>query len=190
MTTKVKLTNVRLSFPDLFEAVQFPGQADSEPRYNASFLIDPGSANDKAVQAAIQAEAAAEWDKKAASTLTSIKGNSNKYCYVSGDTKDYDGYAGMMCLSSHRKEKAGRPLVIDQQRNTLAAADGKPYAGCYVDATVEIYAQSGKFLGIRCSLLGVQFRADGDAFTAGSQGNVDDFEDIAEGADADAENYA
>ena len=47
---KVKLSNVRLSFPQLFVAKEFkPG--DGKPRFDATFLIVPGSANDKAMTA-------------------------------------------------------------------------------------------------------------------------------------------
>lgn len=177
MTTKVKLVNVRLSFPDLFEAKEYkPG--DGKPRYSAAFIIAPGSENDKAIRAAILAEAKTTWEKKGESTLKAIENNPNKFCYMSGDLKEYDGYAGNMILSSHRKASSGRPLVIDQQKNPLVVEDGKPYAGCYVNATVEIYGQKGENFGMRCGLLAVQFAGDGDAFSAGTKPSTDDFDDI------------
>ncbi|CAN0502063.1 unnamed protein product, partial [Phaeothamnion confervicola] len=80
---------------------------------------------------------------------------------------------------------SGRPLVIDGQKNPLVEEDGKPYGGCYVNATVEIYAQKGENAGIRCGLLAVQFARDGDAFTAGSKPSADDFDDVAAGATAE-----
>lgn len=186
MATKVKLKDVRLSFPDLFEPVQYQGKGVF--RYNASFLIVPGSENDKLVKAAIRAEVEAELkDKdKADKFLANIKGNSNKMCYVSGDLKEYEGYQGMLVLSSHRQQKAGRPTVIDGNKQPLVAADGKPYAGCYVNASVDIYVQTGENSGVRCGLAGVQFSKDGDAFSGGRAASPDEFEDIAEGAQAGA----
>lgn len=181
MTTKVKLTDVRLSFPDLFVAKEFKA-GDGKPRFSATFLVAPGSENDKAINAAIMAEANTTFEKKAATMLESFRGNGNKYCYTKGDLKEYDGYAGMMALASHRRSSSGRPLVIDGQKNPLVEEDGKPYGGCYVNATVEIYGQKGENAGIRCGLLAVQFARDGDAFTAGSKPSTDDFDDIAEGA--------
>lgn len=56
MTQKIKLAGVRLSFPDLFKAVEFK-TGDGKPRFNASFLVDPGSENDKKIKAAIAVEA-------------------------------------------------------------------------------------------------------------------------------------
>jgi hypothetical protein len=76
--------------------------------------------------------------------------------------------------------------VLDGLKNPLVAADGKPYAGCYVNTTVEFWAQDNSYgKGIRCTLLGVQFLRDGDAFSAGSVATPDDFEALAEGAGAD-----
>lgn len=181
---KVKLVDVRLSFPDLFEATQYQGAGKF--RYNASFLIVPGSENDKKVQAAIKVAALEVWPKKADAMIESFKGNSNKYCYVKGDTKEYEGYKGMLVLASHRQKDAGRPAVFDQRKNPLGPEDGKPYAGCYVNATVELWAQDGKNPGIRCGLLGVQFARDGDAFSGAGSGSPDDFDDLGEGADAES----
>jgi Protein of unknown function (DUF2815) len=182
MATSIKLKDVRLSFPDLFEAVQYQGQGAF--RYNASFLIVPGSANDKLIQAAIREAAEAEFKGKAAAQLASFKGNSNKMCYVSGDLKEYDGYKGMLVLSAHRRQKDGRPLVIDERKNVLTEKDAKPYPGCYVNATVDIYAQSGTNSGMRCGLIGVQFARDGDAFSGSRTPTPDDFDAIDDGADA------
>jgi hypothetical protein len=178
----IKLTNVRLSFPDLFEAVEFKA-GDGKPRFNATFLIEPGSANDKAIQAAIKEEALAKFGKKADALLKQWENNSQKYCYLDGNTKEYDGYEGMMYLSCHAKAK---PTIVDKDRTRLEPEDGKPYAGCYVNAMVSIYAQAGENPGIRAGFSGVQFARDGDAFGGGRPASPDDFDDLAEGADADA----
>jgi hypothetical protein len=181
---KVSLKKVRLSFPDLFVAKQYEGKGDF--KYAASFLIEPGSDNDKAVQAAIKAVAVEKWGKRVDAVLESIRGSKQQYCYLKGDSKEYEGYAGMLVLSAKRKQKDGRPLVIDQAKNPLNESDGKPYAGCYVNATVDIWAQDGTHTGIRGGLLGVQFHSDGDAFSGGAVANPDDFEALDAGADAAA----
>lgn len=181
---KVKLVDVRLSFPDLFEAVQFDGKGPFN--YGASFLIEPGSANDKAVQAALVKAANDKWAAKGPAILSAAKANPQKICYISGDLKEYDGYAGMMALSAKRGQDKGRPGVYDRDpRRVLSVEDGKPYAGCYVNATVEFWAQDNSFgKAVRCTLIGVQFARDGDAFSAGSKPNEDDFDDLGTGADA------
>ena len=77
--------------------------------------------------------------------------------------------------------------MLDANRNPLVEADGRPYSGCYVNATVELWAQQNTTgRGMRAELLGVQFLRDGDAFAAGSKPSEDDFDDVSEGADAAA----
>lgn len=179
---KVVLKNVRLAFPDLWEPKQFDGKGDA--RYSATFLVEPGSDTDKAIRTAVKAVADEAYGAKSAATLKSFEGNSGKFCYLDGNSKEYDGFEDHMFLSAHRKENQGKPLVLDRNKEVLEANSGKPYAGCYVNGSVDIYAQKGQYPGIRASLLAVQFFKDGDAF-AGSRANPDDFEDLSEGADSE-----
>ena len=187
----IKLKMVRLSFPDLFTPVQYQGKGKF--RYNASFLIVPGSENDKIVQAAIKEAAVEKFGARADAILESIRGNSNKMCYVKGDLKEYDGYQGMLVLSGHRNQEAGKPGIYDCTRAgpdgkplPLTVESGKPYAGCYVNASLDIYAQGAPNEGVRCGLSGVFFAKDGDAFSGSKVASPDDFEAMEEGADAAA----
>jgi len=178
---KIKLQNVRLSFPDLFE----PGEYEGQRKFGATFLIEPGSANDKVIREAINDVAKEAFkDKGAAIVKAAMAGGNQKICYWDGSLKSYDGYEGTMALTAKRNEDKGRPLVIDKDKTPLVAADGKPYAGCYVNVSVDLWAQDNKYgKSVRCTLLGVQFHADGDAFSAGSVGDVDDFDDLSDGTD-------
>ncbi|MDN7554641.1 DUF2815 family protein [Burkholderia vietnamiensis] len=188
---KVKLTNVRIAFiNNLRTAAEFePG--DGKFRYSATFLIPKGSEHDKAIEAAIKAVAVEGWAKKADAMLESIRGNSNKFCYQNGDLKDFDGFEGNMYIAAHRKRDDGRPLLLDNVADPetgkparlidtngewLAGKEGRIYAGCYVNATIDIYAQTKTNPGIRCGLMGVQFHAPGDSFSGASRASEDDFE--------------
>ena len=182
MSKKLQLKDVRLSFPDLFTAVEFK-TGDGKPRFNANFLIPKGSDNDKLIRKAIKEEADEALGKKADGLLAQWAPQSNKYAYADGDLKEYEGYAGNMVLSAHAK---ARPLVIDKDKSILTPADGKPYSGCYVNAIVDIYIQSGENPGVRCGFSGIQFFRDGDAFAGGRPASLDEFEAIDEGSDADA----
>ena len=173
---RVVLRNVRLSFPDLWIAKEFKA-GDGRPRYSATFLVEPGSDNDKNIRAAIRAEAELEWGKKAEAMLKSVESHSGKFCYLDGNLKDYDGYEGMFYLAAHRQKNQGAPKVVDKDKSELQADDGKPYAGCYVNGSVDIYVQTGEFPGVRASLIAVQFAADGDAFSS-APATADDFEDL------------
>jgi len=173
---KVKLSGVRLSFPDIFTAVQYESKGPF--RYNATFLVEPGSTNDKAIQAAITQVASEEYGKKADALLTQWRGNSQKFCYLDGNTKEYEGYEDKRYLSCHRKQKDGPPTVLDRDKSPLVEASGRPYAGCFVNASTEIYAQGGQNAGIRASFSGIQFVADGDSFGGGAPASPDEFEDL------------
>lgn len=178
---KIKLNNVRLSYPSLFEATDYEG--DGVFKFRATFLIPKGSPLDKEIQAAVATVAKEAWGEKYQSILDSIKHNPNKAGYRDGDTKpDSDGYAGNMFIVASNKS---RPLVIDKDKTPLVAADGRPYSGCYVNATINIFAYENKGKGISASLGGVQFFKDGDAFSGGGVATADEFDDISEGADAD-----
>lgn len=194
MTTKpqpigtVLLSDVRLAFPDLFTAKDY--QDNKRFRRSATFLVEPGSENDKKIQAAISAVAKDKYKDKE-KQIEAWRQNPQKFCYTPGDLKEYDGWAGKMALTSHRYVEQGAVGVFDRKGvngkpNALAEGDGKPYAGCYVNAKVELWAQDGKNSGIRCTLVSVQFWRDGDAFSSGSRPSADDF-GVAEGADDESD---
>ncbi|MDR5772101.1 MULTISPECIES: ssDNA-binding protein [unclassified Caballeronia] len=183
----VQLQSARLSFPDLFEAVQFEGQGPFA--YRGAFLQTEdtpvmlkqadGSWKKTTMQKVIEEVAKEKWKDKAAAVLKSLANNPQKCCWYDGDLKSYDGYEGNFVLSASRPQYKGRPIVIDRDKSPLTVADGKPYAGCYVNGTVEVWAQDNKYgKGIRATLRGVQFVKDGDAFSAGTPVDEDEFDSI------------
>jgi hypothetical protein len=176
--TQVVLRNVRLSFPDLFEAKQFQGQGPFS--YRASFLMEPDSDNKKKLDAAIKEVAVAKWAAKADGLLAGILPNGQKCCLVDGNTKTYNGYAGNFALSSTRDQTAGKPKVVDRNKSVeLTAADGKLYGGCYVNAVVDIWAQDNQFgKAIRATLVTVQFVKDGESFGGAVPASADALDDL------------
>ncbi len=188
MGTIVQLKHVRIAFiDDLFEPGQFEGQGDF--RHTATFIVEPGSVNFKAVEEAIGKEATAMWAKKADSMMEDIRGNKNK-CSWMKNKKDktgevYDGFEDRWALSAVRKQKDGAPLFLHNIKDPatgkaqrLTGKEGIIYAGCYVNAKVELWAQSGKYSGMRCGLLGVQFDGPGDSFGGASRVSDDGFDAI------------
>lgn len=176
---EIKLKNVRLSFPDLFEPRAFkPGD---KPKYKATFLVPKGSEQAKAIEAAIEAVAKEKWPgngpkvKDWRKILPSIRGNSNKCCWQDGDTKSYDGYEGMMAFSAGN---LARPTLLDREKTVLTKDDGKPYAGCYVNAVLDLFAYDNSGDGISASLGGVQFVRDGEAFAGGRPAPAAAFDDL------------
>lgn len=173
---KIKLNNVRLSFPNIFTPKAFTeGQ---KPKFSASFLIDPETQSDqiKAVKDAISACATAKWRDKVPKGL--------KLCLQEGDNKDYDGYEGLMYLSA---SDLSRPVLVDRSKNPIVEADGILYAGCYVNAVVDLWAQDNQYgKRINASLKAIQFVSDGEPFaTGGAKVNVDEEFDTLDELDND-----
>ena len=180
---KIKLEGVRLAFPNLFEPRAF-GEDGSDPAYGASFIFPKDHPGVKIINDAIEAMAKEKWEAKATETLKQLRA-ADRVCLHDGDLKpDYMGFPGNFFVATRNK---ARPLVIDRDKSPLTAADGKPYAGCYVNATLDVWSMMNKYgKRINATLSGVQFVKDGDAFTGAPPATPDDFEDLAEGADAES----
>jgi len=170
---KVVIKNARLSFPDLFEPRAF--QAGDTPKFKATALVPKGSEMVREIEAAIMKVATDKWNTKAAGIVKSIRGNPNKFCFQDGDNKTYDGYEGMMAFSASNKV---RPTIIDRDKSPLSVSDGRPYAGCYVNMIVDVFAYDNSGNGIAASLSGVQFVKDGEAFGGGRPASADEFDDL------------
>lgn len=173
----VFLKNVRLAFPELYVAKQYKGEG--EPKYSATFLIEPGSQNDINIQKAIAEVAAAQWGDKTAQVMKSIEGQPMKFAYLAGDLKAYDGFEGMKALSAKRKKDDGPVLVLDRDLTPLTKESGRPYGGCYVNARVQLWAQKNEWgNGMRATLVTVQFLNDGESFGGAPQATVAGFEAV------------
>jgi hypothetical protein len=180
---KLKLTNVRLAFANIFVAKAV--EAGQEPRFGASLLIDPATQAPLLAQInkEIDAVALAKWGAKYAPILAMAR-KTDKVCLHDGNLKaQYAGFEDMMYVSASNKM---RPVAVNRDTSPVSAEDGVIYSGCYVNATVELWAQDNKYgKRVNATLLGVQFSKAGDAFSGGSVGSADDFESIEEGVGAD-----
>lgn len=180
---KIKLTNVRLAFPALFEAKSMPGAKPSDkPKFGATLLLTADDPQLKTINTAIETVAKDKWGAKAGDILKGLR-MVDKVCLHNGDTKaQYDGFPGNMFISAGNPV---RPTVVGQDRAPLTAQDGKVYAGCYVVGVIEVWAQDNNFgKRVNATLLGVQFYKDGDSFAGGGSASADDFDDISAGAEA------
>lgn len=185
---EVVLKNVRCSFPKYWKAES--SVADGKKKYSGSFLIDPstpdGKRNIKACEAAIEAvvEASPVWKGKTPKIrdpkrMAFIEGDE---CTAESTGEPYNGYEGMMVVKASNER---RFPVVDKDKTPLTEEDGKPYAGCYVNAVVRFFGVSGADkggAGIFASLEAVQFSRDGEAFGA-EPVDVDDYFDSIDGDD-------
>jgi hypothetical protein len=171
---KIKLNCVRLSFAQLFEAKTVNGEGKAA--FSASFLISPNDPQVAVINAAIDAVGKDKWGAKGETNVKAMRA-ADKVCLHNGDLKaNYEGFEGMLFISSRNPL---RPLVIDTDRTPLVEADGKPYSGCFVNASIELWAQDNNYgKRINATLLGVQFFKDGESFSGGAIASVDDFDDL------------
>ena len=181
---KVRIDNVRIAFPNLYKGTQFQGQGSF--RCGAQFILPPDHPQFAQVQKLIDLAGQTKFKDKWAAAKKAATAK-DKVCLRDGDSKaKWEGFAGNYILSANcpggeTEEACKKPKVYDAQRKQVERDTGLIYSGCYVNALVEFYGDSRFGEAVNCSLLGVQFHKDGDAF-AGSSAKDDDFEAATEGA--------
>ena len=177
-----KLYDVRLSFPHLFEPTAF--KAGDALKFSACFLVPKKSDQGKQIEKDMLEAMTSKFGAKAKASLEGIRGNTNKCCVQDGDNSEYEGYAGNWVV---RAKSDARPVVVDQNKNPLTQADGKPYSGCYVNASIEFFAYDNSGKGLSAKLRAVAFKRDGDSFSGGTKLTDDEVDDLADGASAGSE---
>ncbi len=191
MATRIMLKNVVLAFPALAEPNSF---GEGEPAYGAKFPIKPNSEQQKAIEAAIIAEATEAWKDKADSVLKMLEEDGKvaftKKVYRSKKTGEaYQGFDGAHYLSTRNAKT--QPTVFNQYGEELSGKsdiEAKAFSGALVNASVEIWAQDNKWgRRINCSLRGVMLTGEGENFGGGSApASADEFAGLAK-AKADVE---
>ena len=175
---KVKLTDVRLTFPNVWEPKSIKGSA---PKFSAAAIIMKGSTAMTTLGNAINAVGQEKWADKWPEVKKSLVAK-DMVCLHDGDTKsEYEGYASNLFVNASSDV---RPDVRDSDGKTaLLPQDGKPYSGCYVDFIIDVWAQSNEFgKRVNAKLLGVQFRRDGPRLAGGATAADSDFEAIPQAA--------
>lgn len=183
---KIRIDNVRIAFPRLYKGDQFQGTGSY--RCGAQLLIPADHPQIAEVNTLVDLAGKTKFKDKwpAAQKVAKAK---DKIALRDGDLKaKMEGFAGNFVLSANcpggeTEDACKKPKVYDKQRNLVPTDTGLIYSGCYVNALVEFYGDSRFGEAINCSLLGVQFHADGDSF-AGSTAKDEDFEVAADGAGA------
>lgn len=179
---KIRLNNVRLAFPSLFVATTVQGQG--EPAFSASFILTSDHPQLAEIRAAMEKMGVEKWGAKWPQVKKEIE-SKDRMALHDGDLKaEYAGYEGNFYISARNKT---RPTVFDRDGKTaLIQADGRPYAGCYVNAAIELWCQDNSYgKRINASLRGVQFLKDGETFAGGGVASEADFDDLSSEDTAD-----
>lgn len=176
---KIKLTNVRLSFPNIFKPKAF--EEGQEASYGATFILDKSKhgALIKEIRAGVK-EIAEEYFKGKVPGMVAQKHPLRE----GAEKEELDGYGDdVMFISSRCK---ARPTVVDRDMTPLTEEDGKPYGGCYVNATLRLWVQDNKFgKRVNAQLRAIQFVKDGPAFGQAPVNADEEFENLDGEGDGD-----
>jgi hypothetical protein len=170
---QIKLNNVRLSFPDIWAPKAMKG---GEPKFGAVFLLqkDDDAEQLKTLKTLITKVGREKFGEKFGALA---KKGTIKFALHEGSEKEYEGYdEEIMYISTSSKK---RPTIVDRDRTPLTEADGRPYAGCFVNVVFRIWAQDNEFgKRVNAQLQGIQFFADGEAFGSAPFNPEEAFEEL------------
>lgn len=198
--TIIRIDNVRLAFCHVFVPQAQDPKKPEEKKFSVASLFTGNNpavtivptteqlaAGQKPVasliQTVIEQVAQEKYGTKWQQVLQGLRLN-HKALVVDGNTKaKNEGYGGNWFFNA---SNAVRPDLRDEKRNPLVPGDTKPYSGCYASVIADVWAMDNQHgQRINATLLGVQFRRDGDAFSGAAKiASADMFEDVVEGSDA------
>jgi hypothetical protein len=174
---RLKLENVRLSYPNLFKATAMEG---GKLKFSAVFLMNKKehAATIAKIEKIIERATIDKFGK-------AMKFKPDNVCLHDGNDKaEKEGYGDEVMYLVAKSDT--RPAVVDQKVITVAEEDGKIYGGCFVNATIEIYAWTHKSSGnkgVSAQLRAVQFAKDGPSFGGGGPIHAEDeFEPVSDDA--------
>lgn len=175
----VKLENVRLSFPALFKPTVFNNEKDKKPKYKATFILDikKNAADIAKIKAAMTYVLKEKYgDKIPKGFKLALRNGAEK--------PDIDGYGeGVMFIAASSDKK---PRVVERNLDELSEESGKPYAGCFVNATIRMWVMdNGYGKRVNASLRAVQFLEHGEAFGEKPVDPNEEFEALPESESAD-----
>jgi hypothetical protein len=180
-TETIILREVRLGFPNLFNATVNPQYPSQKPAYSAQFEIVKGSENEKILNDAIVKVVKELHGAKADKKLAEYKVNKMKYPVKDGDDMDKDWAKGKVFLTAKVQKVVGQPKVIeaykvDDKFPAINSDDDRIVSGAIVTTKVVIGAQPGVNDGVRCQLQVVQYLKAGEGYAQDFDDS--DFEEI------------
>ena len=179
----IQLNDVRIAFPALYEKKDVMGTL----KYSVALLLPHDSPAYKKAVAEVERVGSEKWGAKWSSVKAQLEPQ-ERLCVRPGASKSYDGFGADMGYINASNET--RPTVVNRDRSPLTKEDGLPYAGCYCNVRLNIWAQDNQYgKRINASLLGVQFARDGDRFSGASTAKPDDFDVLEDDEDDGADMF-
>jgi len=178
----VYFPNARISFPWIVDPqTKTNDKGEVQTSYNCDIIVPPNDPNFAKFMQVYSQMAQEKWKENAQAAMQRIQMDRKTRCYGAGEEKVsaktfqiHPGYAGNVYLSARSPRQ---PQIIDAQGRPLNPADtmqlraeaSKIYGGCYAAVVVKPWLQQNTSgIGVRCDLIAIQFKADGEAFGAGA----------------------
>ena len=177
MSKKLILKHVRCAFPHVFEPLEnkFNGQME----YSIRVVIKKDDAQLENIKAGLKQIFIDKFgpEKGPRKLKAALESKNTRFLH-------YDDENDWYYLNLKRRSSDGAPVVVDRNKTHLNASAGKPYGGCYINVSFEMWVYDNASCGAGGTLLGLQFVEDGEPFGGASQPNENDFDDLTDtGAD-------
>jgi hypothetical protein len=169
MTKKIKINNVRISYPYIFKKGFYEGKENN--KYTVTLVLDKSDPNHIEAKKIIDEQINTIYSQTK-TARSSFK--DDKFC-VKEESEEFENSWLIKCGNPKRI------TIIDRDKTPLTEEDGKIYAGCYVNVLIDLYyydKQYGKF--ILSNIYGIQFSKDGESLEGRIVDVTDDFTDLDE----------
>jgi len=175
---RIKLKNVRIAYPELFNAKLNGTFPDQPAKYNCRVLLDKSDPQVGIVKSGISNVATDAFKDKATLILKSLSAQ-DRLPIHDGDLKpDLDGHEGNYYLNLSSKSK---PTVLNKNKTPATESASPFYSGCRADVILEItaYLNRQKQHCVSVELAGVMFVGDDEPLATGSVkvAKADEFDD-------------
>lgn len=154
---RIMIRNARCVFPKLYTAEEYMNKKN----FSIGLLINADSENLATIEKAIRAAVEAAYPGDADKMLKRFKKSNQTWPLKELEDGGYS-------ITPKRKEEQGAPTVLDQKKHNIPADAGKPYAGCYVNCSIDVFCYTKNGGGVTSYLNGVQFAKDGEPLGAGA----------------------
>lgn len=172
---RIVLPLVRLSYPALFKptAMKNPDGTMGKAKFSATLLLNKKehAATITKLEKMIERAMLDKFGKKVALKNVCLRDGNEK--------EEKEGYGDEVMFLTAKSDT--RPEVVDAAMVRINEEDGKIYGGCYVDASIEVFAYKHQLggNGVSAQLRAVRFRKDGQSFGGGGPVNAsDEFEPV------------
>lgn len=167
---RIKISNVRLSYPNLYETEKYGSGKEDTGKWSATLLI-PKDREDTMEKLRALGLVVAE-EVFGAGKVPKKIWDTDKCALRDGDKEEADEYQDHWSLKATSNK---RLLLTDRARDQVTVDDGADpyngifYPGCYVTAIVSLWC-ADSYRHIRANLHAVQFVKDGERLGSGEGG--------------------